>query len=486
MPLPTKWRKAASAKLVSAALAVLTFACDPPGEVGLDVLPDEVPVGAIYQELTVNASTVLRDDSVSSANKNNFLAGRLRDVSVGTTTAEAFLQLSPLTSNLSTRPGVGRRADSLVLYVAYGQFYGSADDRQVLEVRELDQAFADDVAYYASSSLTTKMDVLGTATFKNRYTTTASTARVPKYPWIVGDTNTVKAEAVRALAPMRFNLTAGGSLKDSLLSKLGTPVMASPAALQAVVKGIAIRPTTTAGAIVNFNPLALATRMVLYYHLAGDTVGSASRTFSFSLGNPETERYFTRISTNFADGKYLPAFATPTSPDTVAASADTDFATVMQGGLELGTRLWINGLKELKQKQAQIAINRAELVIPVKAYAAGVYPVLAQGYLYELNKQGRVLSTNASPRVVQASGYSPNGTNTPAIVAYDATERAYKVNLTTYLDSYLTGKLIDQQTAALMLVPTLTATQSLGLNRALLDAAPGSIKLKVYYSELNQ
>jgi Domain of unknown function (DUF4270) len=483
MPLLTKWRGTAGAALMSAALAVLTLACDPPSEVGLDVLPVEVPVGATYQELPATASTVLRNDSVLTANKNNFLVGRLRDVKVGTTTAEAFFQLSPLTNNLTEAPAAGSRADSLVLFLSYlntGQIYGSADARQTLEVRELDEFFTEDKAYFASSSLATKPQVLGSNTVKHRYTTTAATTRVPEFPWIDGDTNTVKAPATRVLAPLRIKLI-DGTLKETLFAKLGTPDMASASALQAVVKGLAVRPQDgSQGAIVNFDPRAALTRMILYYHLANDTT---PRQFSFSLGNAETERYFTRIQTTYADGEYLQVFDTPAA-DTVAPTTP-EFAAVLQGGLELGVRLRLPGLEELKRKKGRIAINRAELVIPVKQYSAGVYPVPQQAYLYELDGKGKVLTTSAQPRVVQASGYSPTGTANPAIVAYDPTQRAYRVLLTTYLDSYINDKLTDQQARALMLVPTLSATASLGLNRVLLDGSLNSIQLKVYYSELN-
>jgi hypothetical protein len=129
-------------------------------------------------------------------------------------------------------------------------------------------------------------------------------------------------------------------------------------------------------------------------------------------------------------------------------------------------------------------INRAELVIPVHAYSAAVYPIPNRAYLYQLGDNNRPLKTNGELRTVQGNGYVQTRNSSPANVSYDASQRAYRVLITSFLDAYINDKLPDQQLKALMLVPTLTSTTALTLNRALIDAAPNRIKIKVYYSTL--
>ncbi len=73
---PRRWLGAA---LFSAALSLFVLACEPANEVGLDVLPDDVPVSATYVELYGTAATVRRNDSVLTANKAGALVGDFLD-----------------------------------------------------------------------------------------------------------------------------------------------------------------------------------------------------------------------------------------------------------------------------------------------------------------------------------------------------------------------------------------------------------------------
>ncbi len=477
-------RRCLGAALTSAALSLFIVACEPANEIGLDVLPDDVPSTATYVELTGRAATVLRNDSVLTANKNNALAGTLRDGLVGTTSAESYWQVRPATTN-PTGPlpaGPGTVADSLVLTFGFNQFNGNADGRLRLEAYELSEGFAEDKAYYAESpgfavDLARK---LGETSFRLRYARTRATTRILVNPWIVGDTVTRWADSSRFLQPLRFKVDT--VLKQRLFDLIGKPELASLTALQPVLKGVVLRPVAgTSGAIVNITPQAVDTRMVLYYHINGDTL---PHTFAFSLGDPVKERYFTKITTTYADGEHLKALATP-AQDTVQANGANGFTAYLQGGLELGTRIQLDNFDLLRAKKGRIAVNRAELIIPVKPYAAGVYQVPSRAYLLQVDAQNRPLKTAGQLRTVQTNGGDPTGTANPAVVLYDPVQRVYRVLLTTYLDARLNDKLIDQQADAFWLLPTLPGVNDLGLNRALIDAAPGQIKLKVYYSELN-
>ncbi|MBC7448748.1 MAG: DUF4270 family protein [Hymenobacteraceae bacterium] len=488
MPFCTKRpRRNLGAALTSVALSFFVVACEPASEVGLDVLPDDVPSTATYVELPGRAATVLRNDSVLTANKNNALVGTLRDGLVGTTTAESYWQVSPLTTNPATTLPAGTTADSLVLTFGFSQFYGTADGRQRLEAYELTRGFANDTAYYASSPglSTTPASKLGETTFMLRYAYVKADS-VLKTPWIVGST-TKRADSTRVLQPVRIRVTT--DLPQRLLAVIGKPELASLTALQPILKGVLLRPVVgSTGAIVNLTPQAAETQMVLYYRLPTDSVKQAPHTFAFSLGDPLKERYFTKIATTYADGEQLRAFATPApkaAQDTVSAEGPNGFTAYLQGGVELGTRIDLGDFAALRAKKGRIVINRAELFIPVKPYAAGVYPVPSQAYLVEVDARNQLLKTAGQFRTVQSNGNDPTSTTSPAVVTYDASQRAYRILLTTYLDARLNDKLADQLADAFWLLPTIPGVSSLSLNRALIDAAPGQIKLKVYYSELN-
>jgi hypothetical protein len=427
----------------------------------------------------------LRNDSVLTANKSNALVGELLDVNVGKTTAESYFQLSPLSSNPST-PITGAIIDSLVLTSAYGQFYGTADGRQALELWELNEGFQDDKAYYAESPVLATGAKLGETTFKTRYIKTASSDSVLAYPWVVGDKTMRKADSVKVLAPLRFLIKTG--LKETLFAAIGTADMASATAFQAKFKGVVIRPVGPGGAIVNLAPASAETKMVLYYKVPSST--DSLRSFTFSLGSATlTERHFSRIVTDYTAGDHLKKFATAAPSahlDTVAAKPANGFTAYLQGGLELGVRLALPELKTLRARKGRIAINRAELIVPVKQYAAGVYPVLGSAYLAEVDANNRPLkNNNGGLRTVQANGSAPTGSNNPAIVTYDASLRAYRVQITTYFDAWVNDKLLDQKGEGFLLLPTLPGVSSLGLSRALIDGGENKIKLKVYYSELN-
>ncbi len=471
------------AALASAALSLFALACEPASEIGLDALTGEPPASATYLELTGSAATVLRKDSVLTANKASALVGELRDGTVGLTQAEAYFQVTPLSANPAAALPADAIADSLVATYAFGQYYGAADGSQQLELLELDEGFLDDKAYYAESpALATKPGRLAETSFKLRYKPVAPVPpRILTNPWVSGDTATRKADSARTLAPVRFTIK-NHPLQESLFRLIGTSGLTS--GFKDKLKGLAVRavgPNQTA--IVSLSPAAPDTRMVLYYRLnAADTT---VRTFTFSLGNALTERHFTRIKTTY-DGDYLKRFATGIRHDTVNAKSTNGFTAYLQGGLELGTRIQLAGIEEqLRALKGRIAINRAELIIPVKPYAAGVYAVPSAAYLVEVNADNKVLKNAGQLRTVQANGSDATGTSSPATVIYDASTRSYRVLLTSYLDARINDKLLDQQATAFWLLPTLPGVTGLGLNRALIDGGPGQIRLKVYYSELN-
>jgi hypothetical protein len=183
----------------------------------------------------------------------------------------------------------------------------------------------------------------------------------------------------------------------------------------------------------------------------------------------------------------------------------------MQGGNGFGARLEIPGLNELRslaQPQAAgssaIAINRAELLIPVKPFSNLLFPQPGNGYLYEVNANNQSLTrrllNNRVERIVlrdgvdqlgtglssigdvqQGSGYYQNAAAARFYSLSDANQY-YSLVLTGYVQSYVYDRLSGAAPAAFILSPSLRTSLGLDLNRAVLDGT--GIKLRVYYSQL--
>ncbi len=498
-----------------AALALLAGACESPNEIGLEVLPGDVPAGATLVEYPgTRLATVAYTDSLLTANRDNLLVGRLVDGTVGATTAEAYVQaeLDPATPNPNAPLPATGIIDSLVFQMPYTNFNGSAYAQEParrlrIQLRVLTESLAADRSYYGDSPALPTGPVVGETTFTNRYIYTYDSLRVLKNRVRTGDlakdTATMKiplGDTTRSAAlPLRMALhrtPAGMELARQLYAAIGTPTLASLTAIQAVLKGFAIVPAAgSEGAIVNFNPYANGLQLALYYR---PTSNDSTKIFRFVVGGDSKElprkRFFNRLTTDFSLGTALRALTTA-GTDSVLVTAPESVSYV-QGGVELGTQLLLPDLAALKALKGRILINRAELYVPIKRYTTGVYGLPANLYAYQIDNRGRLLRTNGAFRTVQNEGANPKGTGSAAPLIFDASQNAFRGLLTGWVQAYIDGRLPDERAAGLVLRPTLptilsssagvpSAARVLNVNRALIDAAPGQIRLKVYYSTLN-
>jgi hypothetical protein len=160
----------------------------------------------------------------------------------------------------------------------------------------------------------------------------------------------------------------------------------------------------------------------------------------------------------------------------------------MQEGIGLGTRIRFTGLEALRNKPG-LAINRAELRVPVKPFTNALFPNPGAIFALEVDANNRILQRSVSSilydRVVQADGASSRGINTEALGLLTSSASAqpyYSLFITNYLQAYLTEKLDGALPEYLVLVPNIRRSPTLGLNRAVVDA--DKIRLRVYYSQL--
>jgi hypothetical protein len=105
----------------------------------------------------------------------------------------------------------------------------------------------------------------------------------------------------------------------------------------------------------------------------------------------------------------------------------------------------------------------------------------------EVDANNKVLQRNINflptDRVVQADGANQLGAGSEAVgtlVSTSSTQAYYNLVISNYLQAYLTNKL-DGKPTSLVLVPNISTSPNLSLNRAVIDAA--NISLRVYYSK---
>ncbi len=509
MNWPTSAGRLASVSLLSLTLLFAAVGCEDANDLGVE-LPGTSNAATNYRDFPITASTVLQD-SAETLKANNFLVGRVQDNVLGTTTAKAFLNLkvSPaandlLPGNIEWSATANAQLDSLVLEMPFNAVYGSASSPLRVNLYQLAQPLDERTVYNSTSSAPQ-----GDALALNLSARLNANSRQRTNPTSATDTTT----AVLPDRTVRLRLHGGNRtlpLAAELFNRLKNNNF-NQARLEEVWKGLYIEPTTDFNTAVASLAATLDTRAVFYYRYANkENTGTLKGRYSIAFGAgsaPSGPRYFTQISGALQTG---PISRLADARQSVPAT-ETNNLVYMQAGTGFGARLEIPGLEVLKaQAQVQasggpaIAINRAELLAPVKPFSNLLFAVPSSAYLYEINANNQVLQrtllNSRVERIVlrdgvsqqgiglsgigddqQGSGYYQNAATATLFPVTDVNSY-YSMVLTGYVQSYVYDKLSGATPTAFVLSPTLRSSRNLGLNRAVLDAT--GVKLRVYYSEL--
>ena len=477
-----------------------------------------------YRDFPVTASTILQD-SIETLKTNSYLIGRVRDNALGTTTANGYFNLKLSTLPGDTLPsGVSGTApnpqlDSVVLVMPFESVYGSATNPLRVNVYPLVSALDDQGIYNSNSSaavdaanplgtgLSARLN--GSRKFNQRNDATSTT-----------DTTTFKVTVPDKTVRLKLN-SGGSSLPATVFARLADKNVAfTQAGLNAVLKGIAVQPASDfTSAVVGFSTTSVAassvSRITFYYHYTNKKANGTLRgSYGIPFGNQpgfgsaiNAPRYFTEIKTDLL-APFNRLQGTTGASASVPAS-ETGDVVYTQLGNGIATKLEIPGLQELKNEaqggsNPAIAINRAELLIPVQPYTNLLFASPSSTYLYEVNAFNqplkRVLLNNRVERLVLRDGTSQLA---PAVTSIENTSegngyyqqaapaslfsvsdvnRSYGMVLTGYVQSYVYDKLGGVAPAAFILSPQVRQSRALGLERAVLDGK--NIKLRVYYSKL--
>ncbi|MBT9392263.1 DUF4270 domain-containing protein [Hymenobacter sp. NST-14] len=496
MNWPTSASRLASVSLFAVGLLGLTTACEKATDLGLD-LPGTSPISATFLDLPLKASTV-RQQPVQTVKADQYLAGRLKDSFVGTTTATSFLNLLVL-SNPDSLPArfTTPVLDSVVLTLPFSQVYGSAAQPLRLDLLPLQQPLDERTVYTSESSVATDPALVSNfAAALNRERTVRTVVST-----VSGVNDTINTTAPDQVVRIRLQQYPSAAGPTAALFQALKSTSFNQAALDAVLPGIALRPTAThTGNIVGFSRTSAA--QLRFYFQGTTAAGVKKNNLSYAL-------YLASIppqAGSFADGKYFTQLTTDLSGSALAGltpqnplpAASTNGLTYVQEGVGLGTRIEFEGLEALRD-QAGLAINRAELLIPVKPFSNALFPYNGGLYLYEVNDANqplvRTAGASTAERLVQQEGIistsagsyrsTPTSVGAPAaatLVGSGTSNQYYAVAITEYLQAYLQNRLNGELPTGLLLSPILRSSTSLTLNRAQLDAS--GFKLRVYYSKL--
>jgi hypothetical protein len=444
--------------------AALT-ACEDPKEIGID-LQDENLIGTEFTDtLTIHTGTVLQTDSILSYRTQSALVGQYMDPVLGLTRATAISEVILNGSGLIF--GAGASADSLVLTLSYSFKYADTLKVMQVNVHRLTGVFDERTSYFTNTPFTYDPTPIGTRNFLPRV-----------------DVVTNGGTSTRQTRPLRIRLS--DELANDFMAQSGQPSFSNQTNFLNYFKGIALAvPEEENASLVGFNFDGTTTNLTLHYTAAD----GAKRQHIFLLG---PGGYFTQISSD----RTGTALATLEAKGDYVPATETGGDSYVQAGTQLLTKLTFPYLNNLKEMQGNFIINRAELIMPIKASStSNNLPGPPQLVLYETNDANSFLrDVTNTVRAVQQDGVNPLETRVPAIVT--TTQRNgkhyYSLNVTSYVQGVIMGLKPNNglMLGAAVVTPNadrLTFNHRPELNpyRAIItnnEANP--VKLLIYYSKL--
>jgi hypothetical protein len=267
-------------------------------------------------------SATVAGDSVLTSNTSRNLLGKINDMTYGLSEADFYSQIQLSGSSLNIPDEVN--FDSIVLYLAYDNFYGFPYEQEV-RIYELADAFESDKEYYSNNALVTS-DLLGSSVLKIAESDT------------FGDSTYVLRIKLDQSLATRIKEKAVFSNQDAWLE---------------FFKGIKVTTDETViptdagdggGAVVYFNLLSKMTKMSLYYQGTGGTESEELIVKSESMRFSNFKNTYSDSLNAVLENEALPY----------------NFIGAMAG---TRTRISLQNISDWAAK-APIVINKARLIIP--------------------------------------------------------------------------------------------------------------------------
>jgi hypothetical protein len=320
--------------LIAAILSfAFLFSCEKPSDIGLEIQPPGDKLDVIYCDTISLVTYSALEDSIRTDETSYNLLGSYSDPVFGKHTASFYTQIR-LSSNA---PSFGDSAtvDSLVLSLGYADYYGDTLSPQSIKVYRLAEDIYKDSSYYSNRELKITGELLGSKTF---YPTPTDSV------YVGGDT-------LKAQLRIRLN----NNLGNDFLSLAGSTQLSDNSNFLEYFKGLYVTsvPVSSTGCIMSFNLLSYLSSVTLYYKNADND----SLKYIFVINeNCARFNHFNHSKYWYAD----PYLRSEIYGDTLKG----DSILYLQGIGGLKVRIQYPYLTDLA-KNGKIAINKAELIIPV-------------------------------------------------------------------------------------------------------------------------
>ena len=431
-------------------ISLFLSSCDAPKEIGADLF--SVEVGLNYTDtLTIKSGTVLVDSIQTGAN-NTFLLGSYYHPELGYLSSHIFTQIANADTLKAKESSI---VDSLQMYLIYKNTQGDLSQSQSIEVYRLEDSLSTKTSYFTNSTVAIKPELIKRYSF------------IPK---------PIKKESANGdsvqFDTLKFQMPL--ALGKELISKYTDKAIAGGgSAFRNYFRGLYFKSESgKKAALMAFSPAY--SRMTLHWHNPGDTT-KYYLNYYFSLSNAYVAEFNARF--NQFTSQRVGALAALAKPGDKVSSLKTNNTTYVQSGSGIVTKIELPYLLNLKGNR-NIAVNKAELVFSGND-KLDFNQTIGQLSLVESDGSNKPLRNSYGLKYIYSEGGGGVATAT-----YDIATNSYTFNVTTLMQSMLSGK---KANLGYLLTPAISsdaAGNAKILNESGRFIALNSLKakLKIYYS----
>lgn len=439
-------------------LAFFTFACEEPGEIGLDINPENGTFIARYDEIPIKSSIIEYEDILSdnstrigfedqSTGNGRLLTGNYSSQDFGLFQSKGFTSI--YLGNSKFQPRESFVYDSMILSVKVDYLYGEGGKfmgNKKIFVHELEEEIILDSLYLTKNSTPYSIDPIGEFNI---------------------DISSFDSTRVDTVFTTRLADEFGKRFLDK--AKTDTMTFENNVEFRKFFNGIALVSDNTNEVVVGIHAENSATFMRLYFHDSEDTTS-----FTFVLQGWDTEGFnITRYYNNII----LDKSGTPIEG---IVDFHTDFETdnglsYIHGSAGIFTKLNMGSYFNFLDTIDNLVINRAELVIPVESYNDHLVPPNPLD-VYISDQDNKFIKFDVS-----ATDFVYVTANSRLVFTKDSIENngLFVGEITDYIQGLSSGTITD----SLLLIGQSSLWNSV-INVNQFITTKDEISLRVYYSTL--
>ena len=408
----------------------LLSACDDPGIIGLDVQPPGDNLNVSFSDTSTLITFTVREDSIKSDERGLNLLGSYNDPVFGKTYASIYTQFVLPSDNLINF-GSGFTPDSLVMTLAFSDYYGDLSLQQTLQIFQLSESIYVDSSYYSTRDFA--------------YNSTNLTPNV-------------------MISPQNGDSVVVVKLNDVLFTSSDSSFADNDAFLS-FLKGFYITTETIilGSSILYFDLESTLTKLTLYYsHIPKD--GCCPKYFSFDFEINDNSARINHFDHDYSGTPIL-------SSDSILGDA----LVYLQAMSGVKTKILFPYLKDWVASQ-KIAVNKAELVLSVEGGTDGIYKTPEKLFLLGIDSIGETFGIADLFEGVSYFG----GT-------YNSINKEYRFNIARHVQQILNGSKTNNGLYLIIPNSLEPSGSAVSANRVVLKGGRNSIakmKLNLTYTKL--